>query len=168
MPVPGAKTTTETGAAFFWAQVEGKFPLYGVLFLLIGGQLQVGAKFLISEKAEGAGGIEPPKEPSLVFDMEVKAYVGLAIITGIFEGSLAIGVAFAIEASLLKIGPLVLLQAEIDLKIIKVEVSGEFKGLFYHEPSQEMCEWGGELEINVSICFIGIHFGIEIAEKSEV
>jgi hypothetical protein len=168
VPVPGAETITESGAAFFWGQIEGKFPLYGVFFLLVGGQIQVGAKFLISEKAERAGGIEPPKEPSLVFDMEIKAYVGVAIITGIFEGSLAIGVAIAIEASLVKIGPLVLLQAEIDLKIIKVEVSGEFKGLFYHGESQEMCEWGGQLEINVSICFIGIHFGIEITEKSEV
>jgi hypothetical protein len=168
VPVPGAKTTTESGAALFWAQVEAKIPLTGIYFLLLGGQLQVGAKFLLSEKAEGAGEVAPPKEPSLIFDMEVKAYVGVAIITGIFEGSLAIGVAIAIEATLLKVGPLVLLQAEIDLKIIKVEVSGEFKGLFYHEPSEEMCEWGGELEINVSILFIGIHFGIEIAEKSEV
>ena len=168
VPVPGATTKTESGAILVWGAVEAKIPLTGILFLLLGAQLQVGAKFLISEKAENAEGVAPPHEPSLVFDLEVKAYVGVAIITGIFEGSLAIGVAFAIEASLLKIGPLVLLQAEIDLKIIKVEVSGEFKGLFYKEASQEMCEWGGELEINVSICFIGIHFGIEITEKSEV
>jgi hypothetical protein len=171
--MPTSPTLTMSGAVLVWGQIEGKIPLTGVFFLLLGAQLQVGAKFLISEKAEVPAGtspesVTPPHKPSLVFDLEVKAYVGVGMSAGIVEGSLAIGVAFVIEAALLKIGPLVLLQAEVDLKIIKVEVSGEFKGLFFEESSNTMCEWGGTVEINVSICFIGIHFGLELSEVSEV
>jgi hypothetical protein len=171
VPTPTTSTETVSGAVLVWGQIEGKIPLAGVFFLLLGAQIQVGAKFLISEKSEveGAGTeVQAPHKPSLVFDLEVKAYVGVGMSAGIVEGSLAIGVAFVIEASLLKVGPLVLLQAEVDLVIIKVEVSGEFKGLFFEESSNTMCEWGGTVEINVSICFIGIHFGLELAEVSEV
>ncbi len=171
VPATGDTTMTESGAVFVWAQVEGKIPITGIWFLLLGAQLQVGAKFLISEKSEVESTgteIEAPHKPSLVFALEVKAYVGVGIQAAIFEGSLAIGVAFAIEAAVVKVGPLVLLQAEVNLKIIKVEVSGEFKGLFFEESSGTMCEWGGTVEINVSIAFIGIHFGLEIAEISEV
>jgi hypothetical protein len=171
VPTPTTSTETVSGAVLVWGQIEGKIPITGVFFLLLGAQIQVGAKFLISEKAEVEGTgteVQAPHKPSLVFDLEVKAYVGVGMSAGIVEGSLAIGVAFVIEASLLKVGPLVLLQAEVDLEIIKVEVSGEFKGLFFEEGSNTMCEWGGTVEINVSICFIGIHFGLELAEVSEV
>ncbi len=171
VPTPTTSTETVSGAVLVWGQIEGKIPITGVFFLLLGAQIQVGAKFLISEKSkvEGTGEeVAAPHKPALVFDLEVKAYVGVGMSAGIVEGSLAIGVAFVIEASLLKVGPLVLLQAEVDLVIIKVEVSGEFKGLFFEESSHTMCEWGGTVEINVSICFIGIHFGLELTETSEV
>jgi hypothetical protein len=171
VPSTGTSTMTESGGVFVWAQVEGKIPITGIWFVLLGAQLQVGAKFLIGEKSEieGTGEeVAAPPKPSLVFALEVKAYVGVGIETGIFEGSLAVGVAIAIEAAVVKVGPLVLLQAEVNLKIIKVEISGEFKGLFFEESSHTMCEWGGTVEINVSIAFIGIHFGLEIAEISEL
>ncbi len=171
--MPTAPTETISGAVLLWAQIEGKIPITGVFFLLLGAQLQVGAKFLISEKAEVPEGtsseaVTVPHKPSLVFDLEVKAFVGVGMSAGIVEGSLSIGVAIVIEAAVVKVGPLVLLQAEVDLEIIKVEVSGEFKGLFFEESSSTMCEWGGTVEINVSICFIGIHFGLELAEISKV
>jgi hypothetical protein len=171
--MPTAPTETVSGAVLLWAQIEGKIPITGVFFLLLGAQLQVGAKFLISEKAEVPEGtsseaVTVPHKPSLVFDLEVKAFVGVGMSAGIVEGSLSIGVAIVIEAAVVKVGPLVLLQAEVDLKIIKIEVSGEFKGLFFEESSNTMCEWGGTVEINVSICFIGIHFGLELSEISKV
>lgn len=175
VPTPGhptAPTFTESGAVLVWAQVEGKIPITGVFFLLLGAQIQAGAKFLISEKAELPEGsheeVVPPHKPSLVFDLEVKAYVGVGMKAGPVEGSLAIGVAIVIEGEVVKVGPLVLLQAEVKLVIVAVEVSGEFKGLFFEEAGNTMCEWGGTVEINVEIFFIGIRASLEITDTSEV
>ncbi len=169
--MPTAPTLTRSGAALLWGQIEGKFPLGGAFFLLLGAQLQIGAKFLITEDPEvpagtSPGSVTPPHKPELMFDLEVKAYIGIGMKGVKIEGSLAIGFAFAIEGAQVKRGPLVLLQGELTLPALAIEVSGEFKGLFFDEGSHHMCEWGGQLEVNVVIGFWGIHFGVEIAETT--
>lgn len=169
---------SESGAVLVSAQIQGKIPFTpgSPWFVLLGAQVQAGGKFLISQEAQAPPGtsVTLPPTSSLVFVLKVKAYVGVGMEAGIIEGSLSIGVAIAIEAALVKVGPLVLLQAQVNLEIVKVKVSGEFKGLFFEEENKKtseketFCEWGGTVEVNVTIGFIGIQAGIEITEKSKV
>jgi hypothetical protein len=146
---------TVSGTALVTAGVEAKIPIYAAVFLLLGAEIEAGAEFQIS-----------PPPASLVFVMAIHAFVGIGVESGVFEGYIAVGVAIEIEAAQVKIGPLVLLHAEFDLKIVKAIADGEFKGLFYKVGPTTMCDWGGELDINVEIAWFGIHVTVGISETT--
>ena len=151
---PAAGYETGSGSLVFTAEIEGKIPPTGILFLLLAAAVEAGAKFnLHPEPLPGATPSAPPDAPpQLQFALEIKARVGLGLETGVFEGSISVGCDFEIEGAEVKVGPLVELEAEFDLKIVKVGASGEFKGEFHIDDSHEV-DWGGELAIHVEIGF---------------
>lgn len=162
-PPPGDPpgTTFEVGLAAT-GEVEGKIPLGGVFFLLLGAEIEIG----------GALEIKPMMPDKVKFQFDLKAYVGVGIETGIFEGSLVIGYHLAIDGGQIKNGIFGKLSAEIDLKIIKVGVEGEFGGLWYadvsHPPNQHAADVAGEVQVNVDLLFIAIHASYEYQSTSYV
>ena len=166
---PASGYETGSGAATFTAEIEGKIPITGILFLLLAAELEAGAKFnLAPQPLPGVTPPAPPEhKPQLQFVLEVKARVGLGIETGVFEGSISVGCDFSIEGSELKVGPLVVLEAEFDIVIAKVGASGEFTGQF-HIGDWHKVDWGGELAIHVEIAFCGVTVSVGISEESTV
>jgi hypothetical protein len=116
---PASSKTISLQADFL---IEGKIPIYAVLYLLLGAEIAIGGG---AEKKSN----EPDWEG--VFLFEVKAYVGVGIHAGPFDGSIAIGYHLVIENSTVKNGIFGQLQAELDLKVVDVGVEGELGGLWY-------------------------------------
>ena len=60
------------------------------------------------------------------------------------------------------------IEAELDLKIIKVSVEGEVGGLWYddttHPPNQHASDLEGAVQVNVDLLFISIHGSYEYTE----
>jgi len=132
-------------------------------------ELEAGAKFNLAPHAlPGVTPAAPPETtPQLQFVLEVKARAGVGIETGVFEGSISAGVDFSIEGAEMKVGPLVVLEAEFDIVIVKVGASGEFSGQF-HIGDWHKVDWGGELAIHVEIAFCGVTVSVAISEESTI
>lgn len=130
-------------------------PVPGVTFVIFG--LEFGAGLTIT--FAGAASSE----------LELAAYVGYGAGKQIgpfkAEAYLAIGPVLVIETeagiTVVKFGGIVLMEAEVDLKIVTIKIGAEFKGLFYDDPvpSPDGCggtaiDYGGEVYINVSILWV--------------
>ena len=162
-PPPGTTpgTTYDIGLLAS-AGVEGKIPLYSVgvvtVYLLLGAEIEIG----------GAVELAPMMPADLKFEFDLKAFIGVGVTGGIFDGSVAIGYHLAIEASTVKNGIFAKLEAEVDLKIVSVSVEGEVGGLWYddttHPPNQHAADLDGEVQVNVEVLFISIHASYEYTE----
>jgi hypothetical protein len=158
-PPPGGATSGQKIGLVAVAGVEGDIPIEPPFVLVLGADLEIGGHV----KKDNV-------TPSwiLEFLLDVKAYIGIGIKAGIFEGSLAIGYHLAIEASTVKNGVFAQLKAEVNLEVVKVGVEGELGGLWYndttHPPNRHASDLQGEIQINVDLLFIGIHVSVEFTE----
>jgi len=162
-PPPGTTpgTTYDIGL-LATAGVEGKIPVYSVgvvtVYLLLGADIEIG----------GAVELVPMTPADLKFEFDLKAFIGVGVTGGIFDGSVAIGYHLAIEGSTVKNGIFAKLEAEVDLKIVSVSVEGEVGGLWYddttHPPNQHAADLDGEVQVNVELLFISIHASYEYTE----
>jgi hypothetical protein len=162
-PPPGTTpgTTYDIGL-LATAGVEGKIPLYSVgvvtVYLLLGAEIEIG----------GAVELVPMTPAELKFHFDLKAFIGVGVTGGIFDGSVAIGYHLAIEGGTVKNGIFGKLEAEIDLKIVSVGVEGEVGGLWYadtsHPPNQHAADLDGEVQVNVELLFISFHASYEYTD----
>jgi hypothetical protein len=142
--------------------VEGKIPVYSVgvvtVYLLLGAEIEIG----------GAVELVPMMPAELKFEFDLKAFVGVGVTGGVFDGSVAIGYHLAIEGGTVKNGIFGKLEAEIDLKVVTVGVEGEVGGLWYddisHPPNTHGADLDGEVQVNVELLFISFHASYEYTE----
>lgn len=152
-PPPDAHPgTTYTVGLLATGGVEGKIPIYAqVVYLLLGAEIEIG----------GAVELKPSGPAELKFEFELKAFIGVGVQAGVFDGSVAIGYHLAIDGGTVKNGIFGKLEAEVDLKVVKVSVEGELGGLWYddtsHPPNTHAADLEGEVQVNVELLFIGIH-----------
>ena len=99
--------------------------------------------------------------------LEIAAYVGVGVGGSIgpfkAEAFLAAGLVFVYEDDTAKFGGLVMLEAEVDLKIVEVGISAELKGVYYKgddpdtapvETDVSLIDASGEVAVNVSIFLV--------------
>jgi len=156
MAAPG--TTYEIGL-LLTAGVEGKIPIYAqVVYLLLGAEIEIG----------GAVELKPMEPAELKFEFDLKAFIGVGVQTGVFDGSVAIGYHLAIDGGTVKNGIFGKIEAEIDLTVVKVSVEGEVGGLWYddtsHPPNTHASDLEGEVQVNVELLFIAFHASYEYTE----
>ena len=160
-----SESDTDTGIweATFGASVgaglEGKIPVGGIFFVVLGLELEAGFGSSVSPTS---GSTEVGFK-----SLEIAAYVGVGVggNIGPFEAEafLAVGLVFVYEDDTAKFGGLVLLEAEVDLVIVAVEISAELKGVYYKgddpetpatETDVSLIDASGEVAINVSIFLV--------------
>jgi hypothetical protein len=127
------------------AELEVKIPLEPPWFMVLGLELAATLKQLATTSA-------------LSTEIEVDAFVGFGaeIKIGPFGGEayLAVGVVVIWDDGIWKVGGLVKLHAELDLGICSVSLDAELKGVVYCETPDRKCDYSGEVEVNVSICWV--------------
>lgn len=158
-PTEAATDTLAIGASLTFA-VQGKIPIKGPVYLLIGGQIAMG---VLAVREHGHWDAED------VF--ELKAYLGVLIEAGVFEGSLAVGYQMQIQGNTVKHGIFVVLEAEVDLKVVKVSVSGELGGFWYdadpsHLPDRHASDCVGEIEVNVELLVFSFSASVEFSSTN--
>lgn len=152
-----------TFGATVGAGLEGKIPIGGIFFIVLGLELEAGLGSSASPTA-------PSGTPGTAVgfkSLEIAAYVGVGIggNIGPFEASafLAVGLVFVYEDNTAKFGGLVMLEAEVDLVIVSVGISAELKGVYYKgddpdtsaiETNVSLIDASGEVAVNVSIFLI--------------
>jgi hypothetical protein len=141
-------------------ELEIKIPLSGIFFMVIGLELEVGAKDMIAD------GKPADRE------LKAKLLVGFGIggDIGPFEASayLAIGAIIAVSEDGMAFGGLVLLEGELEIsKILTVEITAELQGIFRdtkvpdEPPDQKACDYEGEIAVNIELfCFLSIEFSV--------
>lgn len=138
------------------AELQGKLPIGGPFFLLLGLRMEVGLRSSASPTSSSS-------TPVRFKSLEVVAYVGVGFggKVGPFSGRLfiAAGVIFVYENDKVKLGGLVRMQGDVDLKIVIVNIYAELKGLVYKgdyegETNINLLEATGFIGINVSILFV--------------
>ncbi len=157
------------------AKLKGDIPLSGIAVAVVGLEL----------KAEWTSGIvRTSSELDLTEhndftrnfkSLEIAAYFGVGVESdfGPFkaEAFLAVGLVFVYENDTAKFGGLVKLEAEVDLKVVAVEISAELKDVYYKgdDPNTPVVETdvglidvSGEVAVNVSIFMI---FSIDASYK---
>ena len=163
-PIESAGERVWEAGAMITGGVEAKIPLLSVgaltLYELIGAEIGIGV----------AGEINPEESPDSIAKLarfELKAFLGFGVNTEVFDGSLAIGYQLAITAGAIKNGIFAKVDFELELVIVTVEVEGEIGGLWYkdnsHPPKKHASDVEGELQINVELLFISLHFGWQYA-----
>ena len=150
--------------AYFGAKAGGE--LQGKVAILGGGAGGSGLKVFVVlglelEAAFGTNVSETGSDVSLGFkSFSIIAYVGLGVSGKIggfgAEAFLAVGVVFIYQDDTAKLGGLVRLQAEVDLKIVVINLSAELKGVIYKESGTTYCDATGQVAINVTIVFFSI------------
>ena len=150
------------------AELQGKIPILGggaggtglKAFIVLGLELEVGFGSSVSPTSSS--------DISLKFkSLEIAAYIGIGVSGKIggfgAEAFIAVGVVFVYEDNTAKLGGLVKLEAEINLKIVVIEVSAELKGIIYKGDDPEtsaieiganLCDASGEVAVNVSIFLV--------------
>jgi hypothetical protein len=170
--MPTAPTVETSGGALVTGEIELQLPLGGGWFAVVGAELEAGARFRIAVSAVVPPGVIPPPlpppGPALVFELDFKAYIGIGYGGRVLgfgaEGSVAIGADVAIEAAEVTVQPFLTLKAEVRFtEAISVEIAGEFQGKLHDAPGGgHDLDWAGEVELNIEICWFGIHLGGEI------
>lgn len=158
-----SESDTETGVweAFFGATVgaglQGKVPILSVgaadIFVVLGLELEAGFGSSVSPTSSSS--------ISVGFkSFEITAYVGVGVEGGIgpfkAEAFIAVGIVFVYEDDIAKLGGLVMLEAEVDLKIVSIGISAELKGVIYKDGGDTLCDASGEVAVNVTILFFSI------------
>ena len=137
-------TVPATGAQV-GAELQVEIGLEPPFFIVFGLELEATLKQLVTST-------------TLSTEIEVDAYVGFGakIHIGPFGGEafLAVGVVVIWEDPIWKVGGLVKLHAELDLGIVDVSIDAELKGVVYCETPDRKCDYSGEVEVNVSICWV--------------
>ncbi len=144
------------------AGVEGKIPIITVgvatVYLLLGAEIEIG----------GAVEIKPAVPVELKFEFDLKAFIGVGVQAGPFDGSVAIGYHLAIDGGTVKNGIFGKIEAELNLVIVTVSVEGEVGGLWYddttHPPNHHASDLEGEVQVNVELLFINIHGSYQYTE----
>jgi hypothetical protein len=141
----GAKASATFGAA-----IEGRVPLFSVgvatVFLIVSGQVT----FSLSA-VSGAVDSEI---------LELTAFVGVRAEgkIGPFDAYAFLGVGFIliydVQNDKTKYGGLVALEAEVNLKIVKVKIRAELKGLVYDDAGTTKCDYSGSVKVQVDIFLI--------------
>jgi hypothetical protein len=162
-PPPGTEpgTTYDIGL-LATAGVEGKIPVYSVavvtVYILLGAEIEIG----------GAVEIKPMEPAELKFVFDLKAFIGVGVTGGVFDGSVAIGYHLAVDGGTIKNGIFGKIEAEIDLEVVKIGVEGEVGGLWYddssHPPNTHGADLEGEVQVNVELLFISFHASYEYTE----
>lgn len=133
------------------ATLQGKIPIAGIFFLVLGLEMEFGWSIL----------------PTSSTSVEIAAYVGIGMGGSIgpfrAEGFLAAGLVFVYEDNTPKFGGLVKLEAEVDLKIVAVGITAELRGVYYKgdnpdtpavETNVDLIDASGEVAVNVSIFLV--------------
>lgn len=133
------------------AALQGKIPISGIFFLVLGLEVEVGWSIL----------------PESSSSLEIAAYVGVGIGGSIgpftAQGFVAVGLVFIYEDDTAKFGGLVKLEAEVDLVIVSVGLAAELKGVYYKgddpdtaatETDVSLIDASGEVAVNVSIFLV--------------
>ena len=133
------------------AALQGKIPISGIFFLVLGLEMEFGWSIL----------------PTSSTSVEIAAYVGVGmggrIGPFVAEGFLAAGLVFIYEDNTPKFGGLVKLEAEVDLKIVAVGIAAELKGVYYKgdnpdtpavETDVSLIDASGSVAVNVSIFLV--------------
>ncbi|MEO0341748.1 MAG: hypothetical protein AAF242_21405, partial [Bacteroidota bacterium] len=152
--------------AFFGASVgaglQGKIPLGGIFFMVLGLDLEVGLR----AKSSPTSSSSPTTDVGFKY-LDIAAYIGVGVggKIGPFKASayLAVGVVFVYEDNTAKLGGLVRLEGEIDLKVVSVNLLAELRGVVYKgddpdtpvvETDVNLCDAKGKVAVNVSILFV--------------
>lgn len=152
--------------AFFGASVgaglQGKIPIGGIFFMVLGLDLEVGLR----AKSSPTSTSSPTTDVGFKY-LDIAAYIGVGVggFIGPFEASayLAVGVVFVYEDNKAKLGGLVRLEGNIDLKIVTVNLLAELRGVVYKgddpatpaiETDVNLCDAKGKVAVNVSILFV--------------
>jgi hypothetical protein len=138
------------------AGVEGKIPIITIgvatVYLLLGAAVE----------------IKPMVPVDLKFQFDLKAFIGVGVQAGPFDGSVAIGYHLAIDGGTVKNGIFGRIEAELNLVIVTVSVEGEVGGLWYddvtHPPNHHASDLDGEVQVNVELLFISFHASYEYTE----
>jgi hypothetical protein len=157
-------TNTRVWQAFFGAtagaELQGKIPVVGIVFVVLGLELEV---------ALGSSTSPTASTPTTAGfkSLEIDAYVGVGVGGNIgpfkAEAFIAVGIVFVYEDNTAKLGGLVKLEAEIDLKVVEISVSAELKGVIYKGDDPEtpavetgitLCDASGSVAVNISIFLI--------------
>ncbi len=157
-------TGTAVWLALFGATVgaglEGKIPVGGIFFVVLGLELEVSLGSTVSPTSSSSVAVG-------FKSLEIAAYVGVGIGGNIgpfkAEAFLAVGLVFVYEDDTAKFGGLVMLKAEVDLKIVEVGISAELKGVYYKgddpdtpavETDVSLIDASGEVAVNISIFLV--------------
>jgi hypothetical protein len=142
----------------FGAGLKIKLPVVGIFFVLFGLELALGAKHLVLAN-------------ELESEVVVKAYVGFGagidVGIGSLEISVAVGVVVIYEAPTFKVGGLVLIEGELDIKIIKIVLKAELLGVIYEDPAdpaRQLVDYGGEVALQIvlfHIFSITLSYGVQ-------
>jgi hypothetical protein len=156
-----SESDTSTGGwtAFFGATVgaelQGKIPVLTVgvadIFVILGLELEASLGSSVSPTAASGAAVG-------FKSFGITAYIGAGVSGGIgpfkAEAFIAVGVVFVYEEDIAKLGGLVMLEAEVDLKIVSVSISAELKGVVYKDGGDNFIDASGEVAVNVSIFLI--------------
>lgn len=152
-------TTTGVWTAFFGATVgaelQGKIPVLTVgvadIFVILGLELEASLGSSVSPTAASGAAVG-------FKSFGIAAYIGAGVSGGIgpfkAEAFIAVGVVFVYEENIAKLGGLVKLEAEVDLKIVSVSISAELQGVVYKDGGDNFIDASGEVAVNVSIFLI--------------
>lgn len=140
------------------AGLKGKIPIGGIFFVVLGCELEAG---WISSRVRTSSSLDLTQHSGATPNfksLEITAYVGIGIggDIGPFEAYafIAIGIVFVYEDDRAKLGGLVMLEAEVDLKIVTIGISAELKGVIYKKGGDTFCDASGEVAVKVSILII--------------
>jgi hypothetical protein len=133
------------------AALQGKIPIAGIFFIVLGLELEFGWSILPTSSAS----------------VEIAAYVGVGMGGSIgpftAEGFLAAGLVFVYEDDTPKFGGLVKLEAEVDLVVVSVGLAAELRGVYYKgdnpdtpgvETDVDLIDASGEVAVNVSVFLV--------------
>lgn len=137
------------------AELQGKIPVSGPIFMVLG----LRAEVALRSAASPTSGSTDLKYKSLV----IAAYVGVGVggAIGPFSANafIAAGIVFVYESDTAKLGGLVRLEANVDLKIVQVNIFAELQGVVYKgdydgDTNVDLIDATGSVGINVSIMFV--------------
>jgi hypothetical protein len=153
----GAKASGALGA-----ELEGRTPPsggVGGVFLVIAGNIEFSLTSL-------SGAVTSEKLDLLAF-----VGVGVAGKIGGFEAYAFLGIGFVLSydaiAATTRYGGIVALEAGVDLKVVKIKIRADLKGLVYKDAGSTKCDYSGSVKLQVEVCvFFSINVTYQITETT--
>ncbi|MFY1698124.1 hypothetical protein [Solwaraspora sp. WMMA2101] len=138
------------GAASLGIGLEGKIPVLSVgvakVFIIVSGSITFSIALV-------SGTVTSEK-------LELVAFAGVGVQgqIGPFKAYAFLGIGFVLVydaiAGQTKYGGLVALEAGVDLKVVKVKIRAELKGLVYDDAGTTKCDYSGSVKIQVDLFLI--------------